>query len=552
MRARLLLTLLVLMLTSAATAHAATPVVSLTFDDAVDLPEPAGTVRDRVDDISWHALHTLPPLKATYYLNSAVVGSRFGFSQATLQQMVAAGDELGGHTVHHLDLARLEDLTELRRQACGDRKALSVMPRLDGGTFEITSFAYPNGDFAWPDASDADPHVIDIISGAAGSGPLFGGCAYSSARATGGVLPTTACVAPTFSTACVLRGLPTLPLDPRLRFRIPTPASIDAANGSARLSTLRNWITAAERAGATTTGAPWLVLVLHHLCAPLADPAAQCTAPHAMRDDDFIGLSDFLKAEQAAGRLSVRTVTTALDAADGTLTKERPLGADAIPATTARTTVLNGGMDLDTPTGTGATAAADGIPDCFDVSNDHVAVAVRQLRQADGSTGAVAQLTVPRGEDQRFTVRPDLGGCVLAVKTGARYRISMQYRLFSAGVDVAPPAASVAPDVAPLALFGFTRSDAFAPLPAPHRYTGRWYAGPGLMPWPVRSGWRTASCVTKNTPAGRDALAPGLELHNADDAPGVAGLRDPVTQAITILVDQVAMVPTTAAATCVG
>jgi hypothetical protein len=72
------------------------------------------------------------------------------------------------------------------------------------------------------------------------------------------------------------------------------------------------------------------------------------------------------------------------------------------------------------------------------------------------------------------------------------------------------------------------------------------------MPWPVRSGWRTASCVTKDTPAGRDALAPGLELHNADDAPGVAGLRDPLTQAITILVDQVAMVPTTAAATCVG
>jgi hypothetical protein len=71
------------------------------------------------------------------------------------------------------------------------------------------------------------------------------------------------------------------------------------------------------------------------------------------------------------------------------------------------------------------------------------------------------------------------------------------------------------------------------------------------MPWPVRTGWRTASCVTRDTAAGREALAPGIQIHNTDDAPGIAGLRDPVTGMINLLVDNVTMTRTSAAAaTC--
>jgi hypothetical protein len=532
-------------------ARAAAPVVSITFDDAVDGAEPVGTARDRVDDISWHALHTLPPLHATYYLNSSVIGTKYGFSLASLQQMDAAGDELGGHTVNHVDLAHLEDLDEVRREACGDRKALTLLPRSGGGTFDINAFAYPNGDYAWPDESPDDTHLTALIGGDATPGPEYGGCGYASARATGGVGLSTACVAATYTPACTLRNLPTLPLDPRLRYRIPTPASIDTANGSAHFTTLRNWVTAAERQGTATDTSthPWLVLVFHHLCAPpSSDPNVLCAQRRTVRDDDFMSLIAYLKAEQAAGRLAVRDVTEALDAADGTLTRERPLPAAAIPPVTARATLTNGTMDADTPIGLGP---ADGRPDCFSISADDEAVTHRQLHQADGTVGWVAQLDVPRGGEQRFTVRPDLGGCAVRTVAGGRYKITLQYRLVSPGADLAPPSVTTtAAGDGPLALFAFSRSTG-SPGNGPNQYIGKYLQPIGAMPWPVRTGWRTASCVTRDTAAGREALAPGIQIHNTDDAPGIAGLRDPATGMLSLLVDNVTMTRTsTAAATC--
>ncbi|HWI71981.1 MAG TPA: polysaccharide deacetylase family protein, partial [Baekduia sp.] len=414
MRTRLLLLAAIAIAALPAPARAAAPVVSLTFDDAVDVAAPVTA--------------TLPPLRATFYLNSDNIGVSGGLSLGAIQQLAAAGDEIGGHTANHLDLARIEDPVELRREACWDRKQLSILPRGDGsgGTLDIMSFAYPNGDYAWPDDS-GDPHVIDLISGTAAPGPAFGGCAYSSARAVGGVLPTKPCLSATVDTACVLKGLPALPFaDPQQRFRIPTPSSIDGANGSARFATLRNWVSAAERAGAAGgASSPWLVLVLHDVCDPPADPAAPCPGRHAIRADDLATLATYLKAEQAAGRLAVRTVTGALDSAYGTVTRERPLGLDAVPTPTAQARVVNGAMDADTPIGLATTG--DGRPDCFDVSNEQAPVTRARLRQADGTVGWVARLDVPRGESQRFTVRHDLGGCAVGVTAGRRYRLSVSY-----------------------------------------------------------------------------------------------------------------------------
>ncbi|HWI71123.1 MAG TPA: hypothetical protein VNT55_04150, partial [Baekduia sp.] len=338
---------------------------------------------------------------------------------------------------------------------------------------------------------------------------------------------------------------------PQQRFRIPTPSSIDGANGSARFATLRNWVSAAERAGAAGgASSPWLVLVLHDVCDPPADPAAPCPGRHAIRADDLATLATYLKAEQAAGRLAVRTVTGALDAAYGTVTRERPLGLDAVPAPTAQARVVNGTMDADTPIG--LAAVGDGRPDCFDVSDEQAPVTRARLRQADGTVGWVARLDVPRGESQRFTVRHDLGGCAVGVTAGRRYRLSVSYRVVSAGTDGAAPTAPLAPATSPLALFAWARNATAVIGAGAHHYGGRWFLAPPAAPWPVRTGWRTATCVTQPSPAARDALAPGLSINNADDAPGVAGLRDPATGTLSILVDDVAVTPSTAPETCLG
>jgi hypothetical protein len=299
------------------------------------------------------------------------------------------------------------------------------------------------------------------------------------------------------------------------------------------------------------------VPVLHHVCDPPADPAAPCPEGYAIRADDLAAFAAFLKAEQAAGRLAVRTVTGALDAAYGTVTRERPLGLDAVPPPTARARVVNGAMDLDTPLGgdpaAGVAPSADGRPDCFDVSDEQAPVTRVQLHQADGTVGWVARVDVPRGASQRFTVRHDLGGCAVGVAAGKRYRLSVSYRVVSAGADAGPPpAATLTPATSPLALFAWARNATAVVGAGAHHYGGRWFLAPPAAPWPVRAGWRTASCVTQPSPAARDALAPGLSINNADTAPGVAGLRDPATGTLSILVDDVAMTPSTAPETCVG
>ena len=95
------------------TAHAARPtVVSLTFDDGTADQLAAARV-----------LHSYG-MAGTFFIITGAVGAPRYMSLAGLRQLAAAGDEIGGHTVSHLDLVNTTP-AEARRQICAGRDILT-------------------------------------------------------------------------------------------------------------------------------------------------------------------------------------------------------------------------------------------------------------------------------------------------------------------------------------------------------------------------------------------------------------------------------------------
>jgi peptidoglycan/xylan/chitin deacetylase (PgdA/CDA1 family) len=112
----------------ASAARAATPgtVVSLTFDDGLENQYTTA----------------LPILQqygmlATFYIITGFIGVDSGYmTQAQLQSLYAAGNEIAGHTVRHPMLAQLST-AEATREICQSRDTL-----LSWG-FPVTDFSYP-------------------------------------------------------------------------------------------------------------------------------------------------------------------------------------------------------------------------------------------------------------------------------------------------------------------------------------------------------------------------------------------------------------------------
>ena len=83
-------------------------------------------------------------------------------TKAQLLDLQRDGNEIGGHTVHHLDLSSV-DRDEQLRQVCMDRNTLL------GWGFSVTSFAYPFG--------ANSPDIASAVEQ----------CGYNSARDLGGI-----------------------------------------------------------------------------------------------------------------------------------------------------------------------------------------------------------------------------------------------------------------------------------------------------------------------------------------------------------------------------
>jgi hypothetical protein len=172
-------------------------------------------------------------------VNTGVTGDSAHMTWDQLQQLAAAGNEIGGHTLHHVNLKPLKT-ADARLEVCQDRNNL-----LDHG-LKPTSFAYPFGTFD------------------AGSKQVVHDCGYNSGRGVAG-------------------GTETIPpLDAYATRTPPNPKQ------GTTVATIESYVTDAEQ-----SGGGWVQLVFHHLC-------SQCDA-YSITPTDFTALLDWLQPRAANG-----------------------------------------------------------------------------------------------------------------------------------------------------------------------------------------------------------------------------------------------------------
>ncbi len=227
-------------LAGAAPASTSHLVVSLTFDDGYDN----------------HATAAGPILAAhgmigTFFVISGSVGSNGYMTWPQVSGLASAGNEIGGHTLHHYDLTTVSNAVALQ-EICGDRDAL-----LSHG-LAVTDFAYPDGHY-----NAADELIAQH-------------CGYNSARTTSWNGAT--CWGP-----CT-ESIP--PQD-------PYATNIVAFGGDQTVTDIENSLTTAETHGG------WAQILVHRVC--------DGCGPGAMSPADLTALLDWLQPRAAQGTV-VETV----------------------------------------------------------------------------------------------------------------------------------------------------------------------------------------------------------------------------------------------------
>jgi peptidoglycan/xylan/chitin deacetylase (PgdA/CDA1 family) len=254
--------------------HASPTVVTLGFDDGID------------SQYAHRALLAAHGVKATYFINSAKVGTPGYMTWDQLAELASAGNEIAGHTLDHANLPTLS-AADQQREICDDRQTL-----IQHG-FGVRNFAYPFG--AWNAA------VKTVVQS----------CGYASARTTGGTdYPEGPVYAETVppKNAYALRAI-----QPRL---------------TTDLATLQDIVDKARY-----SGGGWVNLVLHGVC-----------------DDPCFGASDYSISSTTLAQLlswidqrpgvSVKTTAQALGQGADTTAPSAALTAPADGATVQGTTTL--------------------------------------------------------------------------------------------------------------------------------------------------------------------------------------------------------------------
>jgi len=213
-------------------------VVTIQFDDGVtDQYGALATLNE-------HGMH------ATFFVNTGVVGDPAHMTWTQLQDLAAAGNEIAGHTLTHVNLKPLKTV-DARLEVCQDRNNL-----LEHG-FQPTSFAYPFGTF-----DDGTKQVVRD-------------CGYNSGRGVSGVDGTS------------VFGETIPPADAYATRTPPNPKQ------GTTLETIEGYVT-----GAVTHGGGWVQLVFHHVC-------DGCDA-YSITPANLDSLLDWLQG-QAANNVVVRT-----------------------------------------------------------------------------------------------------------------------------------------------------------------------------------------------------------------------------------------------------
>ena len=237
----------------AAPAQAAT-VVSLTFDDG------QATQYAVKSPLKSHGMN------ATFFLNSSKIGtSSYYMSWSQASALGADGNDIGGHTLNHVNLTTLSD-AQARTEVCNDRQNLIARG------FNPASFAYPYG--------ASNPSVQAIVRD----------CGYVSARRVGGI------VSPNWCPDCGTPRAESIP--PANAYDVRTPSF---GNGELSLSALQNAIMQAE-----LSGGGWIPFLFHGVC-----ETATC-GEGWVRPSTFSALLDWLQPRAAHGTV-VRAVKQVIE-----------------------------------------------------------------------------------------------------------------------------------------------------------------------------------------------------------------------------------------------
>ena len=344
-------------------ATAGRTVVSFTFDDGDADQATAARIL--------HRYH----MAGTFYIITGAVGTPGYLTLAQLHWLAAQGDEIGAHTVSHLELTGVTP-AEARRQACMSRVILT------GWGFRVTSFAYPGG--------AADRRAEAIVAG----------CGFDSARLTTG-LRNGGCPG-----CAIAESIP-----PATPMGIRTPGEVD---GSWTLHDLEGLVTRAERAGGG-----WLPLIFHHICS-----AHQC-GPLSARASMLNAFAHWLAGRSGAGTV-VRTVSQVTGGPDRAVQRTRPAAPHGI---------VNPSLESAGPTGAvnpQIEAARGGpvLPQCWMLGGYGRNTATWQ-RTHDARSGRWAErlaVTAYHSGDAKLLQQFDLGQCSLPVTPGRAYALGSWYR----------------------------------------------------------------------------------------------------------------------------
>jgi peptidoglycan/xylan/chitin deacetylase (PgdA/CDA1 family) len=336
-------------------AEAAAPltVVSITFDDA------------NADQLAAASTLASNGLHGTFFVPSGFVGASGYLTVSDLTSLAAAGHEIGGHTVTHLDLTTLST-DEATRQICNDRVNLT------NWGFSVRSLAYP---FAAVNAA-----VRTIVAN----------CGYNSARGLGDLASRFGC-----------SGCPyaeTIPPENALETK-----ALDEVDSNWTLQDLQNSVTNAQTEGG------WVQLTFHHVC-------TGCD-PLAVNPTLFANFASWLHQQTLTTNTVVQTVGAVVGgsvqpAVPGPAVPPAPPGANGAPNASLETAGagglpscwMAGGYGTNTPTWARVTGAHSG-----------------QYAERLVMSGYVSG-------DAKLLPMFDLGACAPSVTAGRTYSVRAWYK----------------------------------------------------------------------------------------------------------------------------
>jgi peptidoglycan/xylan/chitin deacetylase (PgdA/CDA1 family) len=348
-------------LPAAVRAHRPT-VVTLSFDDGTADQFAAARV-----------LHGYG-LAGTFFVITGAVGAPHYMSLAELRQLATDGDEIGGHTVSHLDLVNTT-LAEARRQVCAGRNILARWG------FQVTSFAYPDG--------AANPEVAAIVAA----------CGFNAARIVSGL------AGPDCPGCAVAERLP-----PAHRYAIRSHGQVESGT---TLASLEQSVLAARR-----HGGGWVPFIFHHVCR-----AGDC-GELSISASTFRAFAAWLAGQRGHG-IEVETMHQVIG---GTVRPIVPVAA-ARPHGVVNPSVQRAGPSAVTNPSM-ETPDRSGAPSCWMDGGygDNKAHWQRIRLARRGRWAERLTMTGYRSGGAEFLQLFDLGACALPVRAGRSYELSAAYR----------------------------------------------------------------------------------------------------------------------------